>query len=448
MLAAAVLASFVSFLDGSITNIALPAIQRDLGGGVITQQWVVDGYLLTLSAFILLSGAVSDAFGRLRVLRVALVAFVATSLLCAAAPTAEVLVAARLLQGVAGALLVPGSLGLIIATFSGRAQATAIGRWTAWTSVSQLFGPVLGGVLVDALGWRSVFVIGLVPAAAAMVLLGRVRDAPRAGPRPAIDVVSAVLAAGGLGLLTVGLIEVGGGSHAVLPVGAASGLIVVGLVVLAGFLLRDRRAAHPLVPPALFAARNFSAGNATTLFVYGAGGIAFLVPALYLQQVLRLPATLAALVGLPATILLIVLSGRFGALAGRLGPRRFMTAGPLVAAGGMLLWLLTGVGAGQVWFVAAGTVVVGLGMSMTVAPLTSAVLGAVPGSESGIGSAVNNAVARVAGLVTTSAVGLILGGAVSTAGLGRVAVVSAVLMVIGGSVAFAGIRGGVASDAD
>jgi EmrB/QacA subfamily drug resistance transporter len=445
MLAAAVLASFVSFLDGSITNIALPAIGRDLGGSVVTQEWVVDGYLLTVSAFILLSGAVSDAFGRLRVLRVALVAFAATSVLCAVAPTAGILIAARLLQGLAGALLVPGSLSLIIATFSGRAQAKAIGSWTAWTSVSQLVGPVVGGLLVDSLGWRSVFLVGLLPAAASMLLLGRRRDALRRGAPPRIDLVSAGLTAIGLGSLTVGLIEVGGGSHAVLPGGVGVALIVSGLVVLLAFVLRDRRAAHPLVPPGLFAARNFSAGNGTTLFVYGAGGIAFFVPALYIQQVLHLPATVAALVALPATILLIVLSGRFGALAGRVGPRRFMTAGPLVAAVGMLIWLLTGLGQAQVWIIAAGIVVVGLGMSMTVAPLTAAVLGAVPESESGIGSAVNNAVARVAGLITTSSAGLILGGAVSTPGFGRVAVVAAVLMLTGAAVSFGGIRGGTSA---
>ncbi|MGN6444971.1 MFS transporter [Amnibacterium sp.] len=445
MLAAAVLASFVSFLDGSITNIALPAIQRDLGGGVVTQQWVVDGYLLTVSAFILLSGAVSDALGRLRVLRVALVAFAATSLLCAVAPSAGVLIAARLLQGVAGALLVPGSLGLIIASFQGQAQSKAIGRWTAWTSVSQLFGPVVGGLLVDSLGWRSVFVIGLFPAAASMLLLGRVRDAPRRAGPARIDVPSAVLTAVGLGLLTVGLIEVGGGTHAVLPAGVALALIAAGLVVLVGFLLRDRRARHPLVPPSLFTARNFSAGNGATLFIYGAFGIAFLVPALYVQQVLGLPATVAALLGLPATVLLILLSGRFGARAGRLGPRRFMTAGPLVAAGGVLLWTGTAFGSAQVVFVAAGLAVAGLGIAMTVAPLTSAVLGAVPEEESGIGSAVNNAVARVAGLITTSSVGLMLGGAVDTPGLVRVAIVAAALLVAGAVVSFTGIRGGAAA---
>jgi EmrB/QacA subfamily drug resistance transporter len=440
MLAAAVLASFVSFLDGSITNIALPAIGRDLGGGVVTQQWVVDGYLLTLSAFILLSGAVSDAFGRLRVLRIALVAFAVTSALCALAPTAGVLVAARLLQGVAGALLVPGSLGLIIAVFEGPAQAKAIGSWTAWTSVSSLFGPVVGGLLVDGLGWRSVFLIGLLPAAGSMLLLGKVRDGAGDATPARIDLTSAALAAVGLGLLTVGLIEIGGGRHTVLPAAWSVALVVAGLLAVAGFVARDRRTDHPLVPPALFASRNFSAGNAATLFIYGGLGIGFLVPGLYLQQVLRLPATTAALLGLPSTVLLILLSGRFGVLSGRLGPRRFMTAGPLIAAVGALLWALAGLGTAQVLLVAVGTVVIGLGLAMTVAPLTSAVLGAVPEAESGIGSAVNNAVARVAGLVTTACAGLILGGAVTTSGFVRAAVVAAVLLAVGAAVSFVGIR--------
>ncbi len=444
MLAAAVLASFVSFLDGSITNIALPAIERDLGGGVVTQQWVVDGYLLTLSAFILLAGAVSDRFGRLRVLRIALVAFATTSLLCAVAPTAGVLIAARVLQGVAGALLVPGSLALIIAVYKGEAQAKAIGAWTGWTSVSMLFGPVAGGLLVDGLGWRSVFVIGLVPTVAAMLLLGRAADGPRTTGAPRFDAVSAVLAAIGLGALTVGLIEIGGGRDAVLPIGAAIALGAVGVAVLAAFVLRDRSAPHALVPPELFAARNFSAGNGATLFVYGALGLGALVPTLYLQQALGLTATVTALVSLPSTVLMILLSSRFGALAGRYGPRRFMTVGPLVSALGALTWAVTAVpGVPRVAVVVTGTVVLGLGLAMTVAPLTSAVLGAVPPAQSGIGSAVNNAVARVASLITTACAGLVLGGAVDTAGFARIALLVALLLLAGAGISFAGIRGGV-----
>lgn len=440
LLAAAVLASFVSFLDGSITTIALPAIDRDLGGGVVTQQWIVDGYLLTLSAFILLAGAVSDSFGRLRVLRIALIAFAVTSLLCAVAPTAGVLVGARILQGVAGALLVPGSLGLIIATFHGPAQAKAIGAWTAWTSVSMLFGPVTGGLLVDSLGWRSIFLIGLLPAAAAMLLLGRVGDSARQGPAARIDLPSAALTALGLGSLTVGLIELGGGARAALPTGGSLALVLAGLLPLSGFVLRNGRVPHPLVPPHLFRTRNFTAGNGSTLFIYGALGLASFVPSLYLQQVLQLRPTVAALVGLPSTVLMILLSGRFGALAGRFGPRVFMTVGPVIAATGAGLWALTGAAEPRLALVVAGTIVLGLGLVTTVAPLTSAVLGAVPEEESGIGSAVNNAVSRVAILVTTACAGLILGGAVDTPGFVRVAIATATLMLAASAVSFVGIR--------
>jgi EmrB/QacA subfamily drug resistance transporter len=451
LLWAAILASFVSFLDGSIVNIALPAIARDIGGGIVLQQWVVDGYLLTLSAFILTAGSVSDAFGRLKVLRIAIVAFAVTSLLCAVAPSAGILVVARLLQGVAGALLVPGSLSLIIATFEGPEQSRAIGRWTSWTSVSFLAGPIIGGLLVDAVGWRSVFVLSVLPAAASLLLLGRTRDGAMPEPRSRIDVPSAALAALGLGALVTGLIEVGahsrGGGTATLPLPVAIGLLVAGGVLLVAFVLWDRRATHPLVPGALFGARNFRWGNLTTLFVYAGLNIAGLVPTLFLQQVVKLPATLAAVVGLPSTILMILLSGRFGALSGRFGPRLFMTAGPITAAVGAGLMAFVRDPATALWLIVPGIVIFGVGLAMTVAPLTSAVLGAVPPQQSGIGSAVNNAVARVAGLVATACVGWIVGGAVTTSGFDRAAFVTALLLAVGGVTSFAGIRNSAGSGA-
>jgi EmrB/QacA subfamily drug resistance transporter len=440
LLWAAILASFVSFLDGSIVNIALPAIARDIGGGIVLQQWVVDGYLLTLSALILTAGALSDAFGRLRVLRIAIIAFAVTSLLCAISPTGLVLVGARLLQGVAGALLVPGSLGLIIATFEGEAQSRAIGRWTAWTSIAFLAGPVLGGLLVDAIGWRSIFVLSVLPAAAAMLLLGRVRDPAATGPRARIDVASAALAAVGLGGLVTGLIEIGAGARATVPMSVAAGLIVLGVACLVAFVVWDRRAAHPLVPTVLFREGNFAAGNLATLFIYAGLSLAGLVPTIFLQQVVRLPATLAAVVGLPTTVLMVLLSGRFGALSGRFGPRFFMTAGPLVAAAGSLLMSLVRSPETALWFIVPGMVVFGLGLSATVAPLTAAVLGAVPPERSGIGSAVNNAVARVAGLVAVACAGWILGGAVTVPGFVRAAIVFAVLLALGGLTSLVGIR--------
>lgn len=425
-------------------NIALPAIARDVGGGIVLQQWVVDGYLLTLSAFILTAGAVSDAFGRLKVLRIAIVAFAVTSLLCAVAPSAGILVVARLLQGVAGALLVPGSLSLIIATFEGPEQSRAIGRWTSWTSVSFLAGPIIGGLLVDAIGWRSVFVLSVLPAVASMLLLGRFRDGVHEGPRSRIDVPSAALAALGLGGLVTGLIEVGARTRsdgtATLPMHVAIGLLVTGAVLLVAFVLWDRRARHPLVPGVLFHARNFRWGNLATLFIYAGLNIAGLVPTLFLQQVVKLPATVAALVGLPSTVLMILLSGRFGALSGRLGPRLFMTAGPITGAVGALLMTFVRDPATALWFIVPGIVISGIGLSATVAPLTSAVLGAVRPEQSGIGSAVNNAVARVAGLVATACVGWIVGGAVTTPGFVRAAAVTATLLALGGLTSLAGIR--------
>ena len=451
LLWAAILASFVSFLDGSIVNIALPAIARDIGGGIVLQQWVVSGYLLTLSAFILTAGSVSDAFGRLKVLRIAIVAFAVTSLLCAVAPTAGVLVAARLLQGVAGALLVPGSLSLIIATFEGPEQSRAIGRWTSWTSVSFLAGPIVGGLLVDGVGWRSVFVLSVLPAAASLLLLGRTRDGAMPEPRSRVDVASAALAALGLGALVTGLIEVGaqtrGGDTATLPLPVAVGLLAAGAVLLVVFVLRDRRATHPLVPAALFRARNFRWGNVATLFIYAGLNIAGLVPTLFLQQVVTLPATLAAVVGLPSTVLMILLSGRFGALSGRFGPRLFMTAGPLTCAAGAALMALVRDPATALWLIVPGIVISGVGLAMTVAPLTSAVLGAVPPQQSGIGSAVNNAVARVAGLVATGCVGWIMGGVVTTSGFDRAALVTALLLAVGGMTSYAGIRNPAGSGA-
>lgn len=440
LLWAAILASFVAFLDGTIVSIALPAIARDVGGGVTVQQWVVSGYLLAVSALILLAGAVTDAFGRLRVLRIALVAFVATSLLCAAAPTAGVLVAARILQGVAGALLVPGSLSLIIAVFDGEAQSRAIGRWTAWTSVSFLIGPIAGGLLVDALGWRSVFALTVLPAAAAMLLLGRIGDGPGPERRARIDLGSGALAALGLGALTTGLIAIGSRTEATaLPTWLPVTLLIAGPVLLAAFLLRDRAAASPLIPPVLFAARDFAAGNVATLFIYAGLGLQSILPSLFLQQVAGLPAALVAAVALPSTIANILLSGRFGALAGRYGPRPFMTAGPLIAAAGAALMSAVHDPAAALAVVVPGTFLFGIGLSMTVAPLTAAVLGAVPPALSGIGSAVNNAVARVAGLLSTACIGLLLGGAVTTGGFQRGVLTVAGLLAIGAAASWVGI---------
>jgi Na+/melibiose symporter-like transporter len=333
---------------------------------------------------------------------------------------------------------VPGSLSLIIATFSGPAQAKAIGRWTGWTSVSFLVGPVIGGLLVDGLGWRWIFVLSALPAAGALLLLGRMRDA-RDVPHARFDLPSAALTAVALGGITTGLIEqqqVGFGHPLVL------GALVVGVLALVAFVLWDRRAAAPLVPVGLFQHGNFAAGNLATLFVYAGLGLSGLVVVVFLQEVVGLTATQAALVSLPSTVLMIALSGRFGALAGRFGPRWFMAGGPLVGAVGFLLMVSTRADTSTLWIVVVGVLVFGLGLAATVAPLTSAVLGAVPAEQSGIGSAVNNAVARVAALVSTACLGLITGGTVDLGAFHRGVLVIAALLLVGAVVSAVGIRNG------
>ncbi|MFJ4037865.1 MFS transporter [Microbacterium sp. NPDC090007] len=437
VLTIAVLASFVSFLDGTVVNVALPAIARDLGGGLSTQQWVVDAYLVTLGAFILVAGSLSDVLGRVVVLRIGLVGFGVASVAIAAAPTAEFLIVARALQGVAGALLVPSSLALITSTFRGPAQARAIGIWTGATTVAMLAGPLVGGVFVDALSWRLVFLVNVLPIGVTLWLLARLghRDHRRPGAR--VDVLGAVLCAAGLGGVVFALIEqpnLGWGS----PLIWIPGLI--GALAFAGFLVRQRLAREPMMPLGLFRSRNFWAGNLATVFVYAALSLNGFVVSVYLQQGAGLSATLAGLASLPSTILMIALSSRMGALSGRFGPRLFMTLGPLVMAAGALL-LLNVRGDFDYWTqVLPGVIVFGLGLTATVSPLTAAVLGAIDSERSGIASAVNNAVSRVAGLLAIAAVSSIVGGALDLDGFHRAAVFTAALMVLGATASFLGIR--------
>ncbi|WP_270352613.1 MFS transporter [Microbacterium testaceum] len=437
VLTIAVLASFVSFLDGTVVNVALPAIARELGGGLSTQQWVVDAYLVTLGAFILVAGSLSDVLGRVVVLRIGLLGFGVASVAIAAAPSAEFLIAARALQGVAGALLVPSSLALITSTFRGPPQARAIGIWTGATTVAMLAGPLIGGIFVDTLSWRLVFLVNVLPIGVTLWLLARLghRDHRRPGAR--VDVLGAVLCAAGLGGVVFALIEqpnLGWAS----PVIWAPGLI--GAASFAGFLVRQRLARQPMMPLDLFRSRNFWAGNLATVLVYAALSLNGFVLSVYLQQGAGLPATLAGLASLPSTILMIALSSRMGALSGRLGPRLFMTLGPLVMAIGALL-LLNVRSDFDYWAqVLPGVVVFGLGVTATVSPLTAAVLGAIDSERSGIASAVNNAVSRVAGLLAIAAVSAVVGGSLDLDGFHRAAIFVAVLMVLGAATSFLGIR--------
>ena len=437
ILAIAITASFVAFLDSSVVNVALPSIVEQLGGGLTTQQWTVDAYLLTLGSLILVAGSVSDAFGRQRVLRIGLVLFGIASIAIAAAPTAGVLIAARLLQGVAGAMLVPSSLALIMSSFDGAERGRAIGAWTGATSAAFVAGPLLGGLAVDLASWRWAFLINVLPIAAAMYLLTRVeaRDLPREGAH--VDLVSAALCALGLGGAVFALIEqpnLGWGDPAVWVAG------VGGVAVFVWFVWRQARISRPMLPLGLFAARNFAWGNISTMFVYGALGLNGFVVSVYLQERAGLSATVAGLSTMPITVALMVLSSRAGAVAGRIGPRLFMTLGPIAMAGGALLMLMVSEPFSYWTQLLPGVLLFGVGLAATVSPLTAAVLGAVDSARSGIASAVNNAVARVAGLVAVAALGAVVGGELDLKGFHRAVGFTAVLLALGGIASWVGIR--------
>jgi EmrB/QacA subfamily drug resistance transporter len=440
VLLVAILASFVVGLDASVVNVALPAIRTEVGGGLVVQQWTVDAYLVTLGSLILVAGSLSDVFGRVRIITWGLVVFGVASLVCAAAPDGVTLVVARAVQGIGGALITPSSLALIVAAFRGPAQTKAIGSWTAWSSAAVIAGPVLGGVVVDGIGWRSIFVLTAVPIAVTVPLVRRITGDVRRGEHAPVDVVGAVLAVVGIGGVVLGLIEqerVGWGSPVVVVA------LVVGAAALAAFVpweLRvTRRTGAPLVPLGLFRARNFVVGNLATLSIYGALGMVGFVVTLFLQEVWGFPAWLAGIATLPPTVLLLLLSTTVGSFSGRFGPRWFMAAGPALAAVGALL-MLRASGDGNYWVgVFPGMVLVGVGISLMVTPLTSAVLGSVPEAEAGVGSAVNNAVARVASLVMVALAGVVLGGGMSVAGFRRAMVVMAVLLFAGAAVSAVGI---------
>lgn len=433
----AILASFVSFLDGTVVTVALPAIQRELGGGLSTQQWVVDAYLITLGALILVAGSLSDVLGRLLVLRIGLIGFGITSIAIAAAPTAEFLIVARALQGVAGALLVPSSLALITANFRDAAQSRAIGIWTGATTGAMIAGPVLGGVFVDLLSWRLVFLINVLPLAATLLLLHRLGHADHRREGARVDIAGALLCTVGLGGSVFALIEqptYGWSSPVIwLP-------LTIGLASFAGFLVRQRLAAQPMMPLDLFRSRNFWTGNLATAFIYGALSLNGFVVGVYLQQGAGLPATLAGLASLPSTLIMILFSSHVGTLAGKVGPRLFMTVGPIVMAVGALLLLTVSRDFSYWWQVLPSVLVFGAGLTLTVSPLTSAILGAIDESRSGIASAVNNAVSRVAGLLVIATLATILGGSLDLDGFHRAAVVTAILLAVGGVVSFLGIR--------
>ena len=404
VLLAAVLGSGMALLDATVVNIALPTLGKDLGSGFAGLQWTVNGYTLSLAALILLGGSLGDRYGRRRVFVVGTVWFAAASVLCAAAPTVSLLVAARVLQGVGGALLTPGSLALIAASFQEQDRGRAIGAWSGLGGVAGALGPFVGGLLVEV-SWRLVFLIN-VPLAVVVVLVA-VRHVPESRDEqadPRLDLTGAALAASGLALTTYALVALGGGLRSVVVVTGAAGVLA-----LLAFVLVERTSSHPMLPVALLADRQSAAANAVTAMVYaGLGGVFFLL-VVHLQVVGGFAPLAAGTALLPITGCMLLLSSRSGALAARIGPRRPLTLGPLVCAGGVLLLRQVRPGASYVVDVLPGCLVFGLGLSLVVAPLTAAVLGAAAARYVGVASGVNNAVARTGGLLAVAVLPVVAG---------------------------------------
>ncbi len=406
-LIAAILGSSVATIDGTIVNVALPAIEHDLGGGLSAQQWVSNAYLLTLGSLILIGGSLGDIYGERRVFSIGLAGFGVFSLCCALAPTIGVLLVARALQGAAAALLMPSSLAVIVAAFSPRERGAAIGAWTAWGAIGTIVGPLLGGWIVDNASWRWIFAINPPLVVLTLVLIAAaVPPARQIRPRR-LDVLGAVLCAAGLGGVVFGLVEephFGWGSPAIF------GPLLLGVLCLASFVVHERRSADPMIELSLFRIRNFTIGNLETLTMYAGLSILFFFLIIFLQEVAGYSAIKAGLSTVPVTVVMFACSRRFGALADRLGPRLFMGAGPLIAAAGILLLQRTGLHTSYVSDLLPALLVFGVGLSMTVAPLTAAVLAGAGEQDAGIASGINNAVARVAGLVGISVAGVVVAG--------------------------------------
>ncbi|MFE9020487.1 MFS transporter [Streptomyces sp. NPDC007808] len=438
-----VLGSSMAMLDSTVVNIALPRIGRDLDADLAALQWTVNAYMLTLAGLILLGGSLGDRYGRRRIFVVGVVWFAGASLLCGIAPNAGVLIAARALQGIGGALLTPGSLALIQASFHPDDRGRAVGLWSGFGGIGAAAGPFLGGWLVDGPGWRWIFLLN-VPLALLCVPVA-LRHVPESGDgrkHGRFDVLGAALGALSLALVTYALIEAGTGSLAVVLTAVA------GVAAGVAFVVVEKRRPDPMMPLDIFASRQFTAVNLVTLCVYAALGGFFFLAALQLQVVSGYSALGAGTALLPTTVLMLLLSARSGALADRIGPRIPLTVGPLLCAAGMLLMLRVGPDASYVTDVLPAVLVLGLGLVTLVAPLTATVLASVDVARAGLASGINNAAARAAGLVAVAALPLLTGmGAEAYRSpdafddaFGRAMLLCAGALVAGALLAFATVR--------
>lgn len=397
--------SFVAGLDATVVNVALPAIRDDLGGGLAGQQWVANAYLLTLGSLILVAGSLGDLYGERRVFAIGVGGFGAVSVVCAAAPTIEVLIAGRALQGVFGALLTPSALAVIISAFPPDERGAAIGSWTAWSGIAMVIGPLAGGWLVDTASWRWIFAINVPFVLVTLALVAVAVPASRGRPGVRLDWLGALLTIAGLAGPVLALIrqpDVGWGDPSVWAVGLA------GLALLVLFVWHERRTAAPMLPPELFARRNFTFGNLQTFAMYGGLGAMFFFLTLFLQQVAGYDALEAGLATIPTTLVMFALSKRAGRLADRYGPRLFMGLGPLVSAAGIALMLRLDAEFSYWTELFPALLIFSLGLVATVTPLTATVLADADEHNAGIASGVNNAIARVAGLLCVAAIGAVV----------------------------------------
>jgi EmrB/QacA subfamily drug resistance transporter len=428
----AIISSLIAFLDSSIVNVALPAISNELRGGLIIQQWIVDAYLLTLGSFILIAGSLSDLFGRKRLLMIGLIGFGVASLLCAIAPNSLILVIMRGVQGLFGALIVPSSLAIISAYVSEDKFSRAIGYWTSWTSIAFIIGPLLGGFLTDHFSWRWIFGINVLPIAITLFLMRLMPAEIKEDNKVKVDITGAIFCALGLVGIVFAFIEQ---PHFGFANPLVYGSLIAGIIFTIAFFWWERRVAEPMLPLELFKRRNFSSGNLATFSIYAGLAVLTFILVIFLQEKAHYSALKSGMSLLPITIVMFALSPLMGRLSKKFGNRWFMTFGPIVGAVGIVMIAMLVTENLNYWtHLFPGVLVFSFGLAATVTPLTSAILGDVGKTRSGVASATNNAVARIAGLIAIALVGIVA----SSFSITMYAV--AALLVIGGIISAIGIR--------